>query len=149
MKCVVQRVSRASVTIDGVVVGSIANGLVVLVGITHSDSEAQAQWMADKLLSLRVFADDEGKMNRSVVDVSGGVLLVSQFTLYGDLKKGTRPSFIEAARPELAQPLFDRLVDLVRQGASGTPVSVGTGIFGAMMDVELVNDGPVTILLER
>lgn len=149
MKCVVQRVSRASVTVDGVVVGSIANGLLVLVGITHTDSEVQAQWIADKLLSLRVFADDEGKMNRSVTDNGGGILLVSQFTLYGDLKKGTRPSFIEAARPEHAQPLFDRLVDLVRQGASSTSVSVATGIFGAMMDVELVNDGPVTILLER
>lgn len=149
MKCVVQRVTRACVTVDGVVAGSIASGLLVLVGITHHDNEAQAQWIADKIFILRVFADNEGKMNRSVVDIGGGILLVSQFTLYGDLKKGTRPSFIEASRPEHAQPLFERLVELVRKGASGTPVTVSTGIFGAMMNVELVNDGPVTIILER
>ncbi len=149
MKCVIQRVSRASVTVDGAVVGSIGHGLLVLVGITHADGTEQARWIAEKLLALRVFADDEGKMNRSVVDVGGGLLLVSQFTLYGDLKKGTRPSFIEAARPDHAQPLFDHLVDLVRQGASGTSTAVSTGIFGAMMDVELVNDGPVTIILDR
>ncbi|RPI67599.1 MAG: D-tyrosyl-tRNA(Tyr) deacylase [Ignavibacteriae bacterium] len=148
MKCVIQRVSRASVTVDDAIVGSINHGLLVLVGITHADTNDQAAWMADKILTLRVFADDEGKMNRSVKDVSGGVLLVSQFTLYGDLKKGTRPSFIAAARPEQAQPLFDHLVDLVRLGAEPN-VDVATGTFGAMMDVELVNDGPVTIVVER
>lgn len=148
MKCVIQRVSRASVTVDGSVVGSINHGLLVLVGITHADTNDQAAWMADKILTLRVFADDEGKMNRSVMDVSGGVLLVSQFTLYGDLKKGTRPSFIAAARPEQALPLFDHLVELVRRGAESN-VHVATGTFGAMMDVELVNDGPVTIVVER
>jgi D-aminoacyl-tRNA deacylase len=148
MKCVIQRVTRASVTVDGTIVGSINHGLLVLVGITHADTNDQAAWMADKILTLRVFADDEGKMNRSVKDVSGGVLLVSQFTLYGDLKKGTRPSFIAAARPEQAQPLFDHLVDLVRLGAE-LNVDVATGTFGAMMDVELVNDGPVTIVVER
>jgi D-tyrosyl-tRNA(Tyr) deacylase len=148
MKCVIQRVTRASVTVDGSIVGSINHGLLELVGITHADTNDQAAWMADKILTLRVFADDEGKMNRSVKDVSGGVLLVSQFTLYGDLKKGTRPSFIAAARPEQAQLLFDHLVDLVRVGAEQN-VNVATGTFGAMMDVELVNDGPVTIVVER
>jgi D-aminoacyl-tRNA deacylase len=150
MKCVVQRVRRASVTVDGSVVGSIDHGLLVLVGITHTDTGAEVDWMADKLLSLRVFSDAEGKMNLSVCDVKGGLLLVSQFTLYGDLKKGTRPSFIKAAPPDHAEPLFNDLVQSIRELSAEAPsMKVETGIFGAMMDVELVNDGPVTIVLER
>lgn len=147
MRIVVQRVSRASVTVDGSVVGSIGHGLLALVGITHDDTAEQSAWMAEKLLALRVFADDEGKMNRSVVDVSGGLLLVSQFTLYGDLRKGTRPSFIKAAPAAIAEPLFKDFVTMCRARAEGRVV-VETGVFGAMMDVELVNDGPVTIILE-
>lgn len=151
MKLVIQRVSQARVDIDGRTVGSIAYGLCALVGITHNDTHAQCEWMAEKLLALRVFADDEGKMNRSLRDTGGGILLVSQFTLYGDLAKGTRPSYIDAARPEHAEPLFQSLVDMVRARASNCqpPIDVATGVFGAMMQVHLVNDGPVTIILER
>lgn len=147
MRIVVQRVSRASVTVDGSVVGSIDHGLLALIGITHEDTSEQASWMVEKLLALRVFADDDGKMNRSVVDVGGGLLLVSQFTLYGDLRKGTRPSFIKAAPGAIAEPLFQEFVTMCRSRAPET-VRVETGVFGAMMDVELVNDGPVTIILE-
>lgn len=151
MKLVIQRVSQARVDIDGRTVGSIAYGLCALVGITHTDTHAQCEWMAEKLLALRVFADDEGKMNRSMRDTGGGILLVSQFTLYGDLAKGTRPSYIDAARPEHAEPLFKSFVDMVRaRAASCQPsIDVATGVFGAMMQVHLVNDGPVTIILER
>ncbi len=151
MRCVVQRVSRASVTVDGEVTGQIAGGLCVLVGITQTDTTAEADWMADKLLALRVFSDEQGKMNLSLNDQGGGVLLISQFTLYGDLKKGTRPSFIRASPPDHSEPLFAYLVERVRSAAqvSAAPVTVATGLFGAMMDVELVNDGPVTIVLER
>lgn len=151
MKLVIQRVSQARVDIDGHTVGSIAHGLCALVGITHTDTDAQCAWMAEKLLALRVFADDDGKMNRSLRDTGGGILLVSQFTLYGDLSKGTRPSYIDAARPEHAEPLFQSFVDMVRTHAthSHPPINVATGVFGAMMQVHLVNDGPVTIILER
>ena len=151
MRCVVQRVSRASVSVDGTTVGRIAHGLCVLVGITETDTEEQADWIAEKLLALRIFSDDQGKMNLSVMDVGGGLLLVSQFTLYGNLKKGTRPSFVKASRPEHSEPLFAYLVEQVRKGAQAadSPLPVETGIFGAMMDVELVNDGPVTVILER
>lgn len=151
MRIVVQRVRRASVTVDGVVTGAISSGLLALVGFTHTDTSSQVEWMASKLLALRVFPDEAGVMNRSVVDVGGGLLLVSQFTLYGSLAKGTRPSYIAAAPPDIAVPLYNSFVQrvqecVVEQGAS---CHVATGIFGAMMDVELVNDGPVTILLER
>jgi len=151
MKLVIQRVSQARVDIDGRTVGYIAHGLCALVGIAHTDTHAQCEWMAEKLLALRVFADDEGKMNRSVRDTGGGILLVSQFTLYGDLAKGTRPSYIDAARPEHAEPLFQSFVDMVRTRAANCqpPIDVATGVFGAMMQVHLVNDGPVTIILER
>lgn len=151
MKLVIQRVSQARVDIDGRTVGSIAYGLCALVGITHTDAQAQCEWMAEKLLALRVFADEEGKMNRSLRDTGGGILLVSQFTLYGDLSKGTRPSYIDAARPEHAEPLFQSFVDMVRLRAASCQLSidVATGVFGAMMQVHLVNDGPVTIILER
>jgi D-tyrosyl-tRNA(Tyr) deacylase len=144
MRAVVQRVSRASVTVDGQVVGEIGSGLLVLVGTTHDDSEADVRTVARKLVGLRIFRDDTGAMNRSVADVGGAMLIVSQFTLYADARKGRRPSFVAAARPEDAEPLVDSLVDAI--GDSGVPVQ--TGRFGAMMDVELVNDGPVTIILE-
>jgi D-tyrosyl-tRNA(Tyr) deacylase len=142
---VVQRVSRASVTIEGSVSGAIDRGLLVLVGFTAGDGQAQVDWMAQKLVGLRIFADDAGKMNRSVRDVGGGVLVVSQFTLYGDASKGRRPSFIHAADPSEAVPLYEAFVTAVR----ARDVPVETGEFGAMMDVELVNDGPVTLVIER
>ena len=146
MRCVVQRVLKASVTVDENITGEIEKGLLVLVGITHSDTRETAEWMCEKLLKLRIFEDEDGKLNRSVTDISGGILLVSQFTLYGELKKGTRPSFTEAARPEIAEPLYMEMIGLLKEQNS---VDIQTGIFGAMMDVELVNSGPVTIILER
>ena len=145
MRIVLQRVSRARVTVDGRVTGEIGCGLLLLAGFTDGDTEDALAWMADKVVGLRIFPDDEGKMNRSVEDVDGGLLVVSQFTLYGDTRKGRRPSFVEAARPEVAIPLYERFVQMLR--ATGRPVQ--TGEFGAMMDVELVNDGPVTLILER
>jgi D-tyrosyl-tRNA(Tyr) deacylase len=145
MRIVLQRVSRARVTVDGRVTGEIGRGLLLLVGFTGGDGDEALAWMAKKVVQLRIFPDDEGKMNRSVEDVDGAILVVSQFTLYGDARKGNRPSFIDAARPEVAIPLYERFVALLR--AAGRPVA--TGEFGAMMDVELVNDGPVTLILER
>jgi D-tyrosyl-tRNA(Tyr) deacylase len=145
MRVLLQRVSRAEVRVNGRVSGRIDAGLVVLVGFTHSDGEEQVAWMADKILGLRIFADDQDKMNRAVEDIGGALLVVSQFTLYGDAQKGRRPSFTDAARPEHAIPLYERFVAFLR--TSG--VRIETGEFGAMMDVELVNDGPVTIWLER
>jgi D-tyrosyl-tRNA(Tyr) deacylase len=145
MRALIQRVSRAEVRVDGAVVGKIDGGILVLVGFTAADVPETVDWMADKVCDLRIFADDEGKMNRSVSEANGGVLVVSQFTLYGDAHTGRRPSFIAAARPDVAEPLYERFVARVR--ARGLPV--GTGRFGAMMDVELVNDGPVTLWLER
>ncbi|MBU3699459.1 MAG: D-tyrosyl-tRNA(Tyr) deacylase [Candidatus Kapabacteria bacterium] len=151
MRALIQRVSTAHVEVDSQTVGSIGQGLVALIGITHTDTIAECAWIVEKILSLRVFADDDGKMNLSVGDVGGGVLLVSQFTLYGDLAKGTRPSFIRAAGGDVARPMFDQLVEMMKQRAKEqkTPVTVATGVFGAMMNVHLVNDGPVTIMLER
>jgi D-tyrosyl-tRNA(Tyr) deacylase len=145
MRVVVQRVSRARVTVGGEVVGEVGRGLLVLLGVTHGDTIEHARWLAEKTVGLRIFADAEGKMNLGVADVGGGVLVVSQFTLYGDCKKGKRPSFIAAAPPEVAVPLYEGFVDAIR--ALGVPAA--TGRFGAMMDVELVNDGPVTILLDH
>jgi D-tyrosyl-tRNA(Tyr) deacylase len=145
MRVVVQRVSSASVTIDGNVVGEIGRGLLLLVGFRQEDGDAQLRWMADKILGLRIFPDDEGKMNRSVVDVGGALLVVSQFTLYGDVERGRRPSFIEAARPEIAIPLYESFLSILRAG----PCPVQTGQFGAMMQVSLVNDGPVTLIIDR
>ncbi|MCB0202350.1 MAG: D-tyrosyl-tRNA(Tyr) deacylase [Anaerolineae bacterium] len=144
MRAVVQRVSQASVTVDEQVVGAIGRGFLVLLGVTHDDGEAEAAWLARKIAGLRIFEDEEGKFNRALADVDGAVLVVSQFTLYGDARKGRRPSFTEAARPEQAEPLCDRFVELLR--AEG--IAVETGIFGAMMAVSLVNDGPVTLLLD-
>ena len=145
MRVVLQRVSRARVSVEGRVTGEIGEGLLLLVGFTAGDGEEALRWMAEKVAGLRVFTDADGKMNRSVEEVGGGLLVVSQFTLYGDARKGRRPSFIEAARPEVAIPLYERFVEILR--ATGLPV--GTGEFGAMMEVELVNDGPVTLILER
>ena len=144
MRVVVQRVKRSSVTIDGEVVGQIGPGLLILLGIREGDGDRQLEFLAEKLLNLRIFADEAGKMNRSVLDVKGELLVVSQFTLYGDCRKGRRPSFIDAARPEVAIPLYERFVARLRQGG----LEVQTGEFGAMMDVELVNDGPVTLIIE-
>lgn len=144
MRAVIQRVSRASVTIDEQIVGSIGPGLLVLLGITHSDQLADARWLAEKIVGLRIFNDVDGKMNLGLSDVGGAVLVVSQFTLYGDAQKGRRPSFIAAARPEQAIPLYEEFINGVK--SLGIPVS--TGRFGAMMHVELVNEGPVTLILD-
>lgn len=145
MRVVLQRVSRASVRIGDRVAGQIGRGLLLLVGFKADDSEDILEWMADKVVGLRIFSDDEGKMNRSIDETGGALLVVSQFTLYGDARKGRRPSFIDAAPPPIAIPLYERFLALLRQRVA----SVETGEFGAMMDVELVNDGPVTLLLER
>ena len=149
MRVLLQRVARAEVRItdDGAprVAGRIGRGYLLLVGFTHGDTSEAAAWMADKVLGLRLFGDAEGKMNLALDDVGGALLVVSQFTLYGDAAKGRRPSFIDAARPEVAIPLYERFVALLRDRGA----SVATGEFGAMMDVELVNDGPVTLWLER
>jgi D-tyrosyl-tRNA(Tyr) deacylase len=129
------------------VTGAIGTGFVVLAGFAPTDTEEALAWMAEKIVGLRVFADADGKMNRSVADAGGGLLVVSQFTLYGDARKGRRPSFTDAAPPDVAIPLYERFVALLRERAGGLPVE--TGEFGAMMEVELVNDGPVTLQLER
>jgi D-aminoacyl-tRNA deacylase len=150
MRVLVQRVSRAEVRVrddDGTrrVTGSIARGLLALVGFTDGDDDARLQWMAEKILGLRIFPDAEDRMNLSLSEIGGAVLVVSQFTLYGEASRGKRPSFVAAARPETAIPLYERFVDLLRT----TGAAVETGEFGAMMEVELVNDGPVTLWLER
>ncbi len=144
MRAVVQRVSSASVTVDALLVGAIETGFVVLVGVTHSDGPIQVDWMARKIAGLRLFEDEDGKMNLGLEEVGGSVLLVSQFTLYGDARKGRRPSFIDAARPEQAEPLIDTLAGRLRE----LGVRVETGRFQAMMQVALVNDGPVTLVLD-
>ena len=145
MRVLLQRVSRAEVRVGERVTGRIGRGYLLLVGLTHADDEAKLAWMADKVIGLRLFSDAEDKMNLALGDVGGALLVVSQFTLYGDAAKGRRPSFIDAARPEAAIPLYERFVAMLRE--RGVPVE--TGEFGAMMDVELVNDGPVTLWLER
>jgi D-tyrosyl-tRNA(Tyr) deacylase len=145
MRVVLQRVSRASVTIDGRAAGAVGRGFCLLVGLTHGDTEATVDWMAEKVVGLRLFSDDEGKMNLGLDEVGGAVLVVSQFTLYGDAAKGRRPSFVDAARPEQAIPLYQRFVAALR----GRGLEVATGEFGAHMLVEIHNDGPVTLILER
>jgi D-tyrosyl-tRNA(Tyr) deacylase len=145
VRIVAQRVSRAEVRIDGRVAGSIGAGLLVLAGFAPGDGEAELAWMADKLWGLRVFPDAEGRMNRSLADAGGALLVVSQFTLYGDVSRGRRPSFIGAAEPGEAERLYERFLDLCR----GTGAEVESGEFGAMMEVELVNDGPVTLIIDR
>ena len=144
MKAVVQRVSKSSVAIDNEVVGEIGSGLMVLLGVAGEDSEREADYLAEKIINLRIFSDEDGKMNRSLIEVGGEMLVVSQFTLLGDCRKGRRPSFISAAEPEKGNALYEYFVDCIRQKG----VTVETGRFGAMMDVELVNDGPVTLILE-
>jgi len=145
MRAVVQRVKRASVTVEGQVVAAIERGVVILVGVRTGDTEEAARWLAQKIAGLRVFEDTEGKFNLALKDVGGAALIVSQFTLYADARKGRRPSFTDAAPPEVAEPLITRFVAFLR--AEGIPVQ--TGVFGAKMLVEIHNDGPVTILLER
>jgi len=147
VRVVLQRVSRAEVRVDGRVTGRIGAGLVVLAGFAPGDADATLEWMAEKILTLRVFGDAQGKMNLALDDVGGALLVVSQFTLYGDAHKGRRPSFVNAAPPEAAIPLYQRFVALLRERSGGSRVE--TGEFGAMMEVELVNDGPVTLILER
>jgi D-tyrosyl-tRNA(Tyr) deacylase len=144
MRAIVQRVSEASVAVEGQVVGAIGRGFLVLLGVTHGDGEAEAAALARKIAGLRIFEDASGKFNLALADVGGAVLVVSQFTLYGDARKGRRPSFTAAARPEQAEPLCQRFVDLVRSEG----LVVQTGHFGAMMAVHLVNDGPVTLWLD-
>jgi D-tyrosyl-tRNA(Tyr) deacylase len=145
MRAVVQRVSRAAVSVAGQSVGAVGRGVVVLVGVTHGDAPEQADWLARKVAGLRIFEDTAGRMNAGLLDVDGEALVVSQFTLYGDARKGRRPSFSNAAPPEVAEPLVKRFADTL--AATGVPVQ--TGVFGAHMQVEIINDGPVTILLER
>ena len=145
MRVVLQRVSRAAVRVDGQTVGAIGRGFVVLTGFAPQDGEAALAWMAEKIVGLRVFTDGEGKMNVPLAEVGGAVLVISQFTLYGDASKGRRPSFTAAAPPEVAEPLYARFVELLRTAR----VPVETGQFGAVMELELVNDGPVTLVLER
>jgi D-tyrosyl-tRNA(Tyr) deacylase len=145
MRVVLQRVSRAEVRVGERVTGRIERGFLLLVGFTHDDGDAALAWMADKIVGLRLFADADDKMNLALADVGGGLLVVSQFTLYGDAVKGRRPSFIDAARPETAIPLYERFVSMLRERAD----RVETGEFGAIMEVDLVNDGPVTLFLER
>ena len=144
MRALLQRVSHASVTVDGKVVGQIGQGLLVLLGVGQGDSEVQVKALADKIVYLRIFGDDEGKMNRSLLDIGGEVLVVSQFTLYADTRRGRRPSFTDAAPPSVAEPLVERFKDAI--AAYG--LTVADGIFGAYMQVELLNDGPVTIWLD-
>jgi D-tyrosyl-tRNA(Tyr) deacylase len=144
VRAVVQRVSEASVAVEGKVTGAIGAGLCALIGVGVKDTAADAEWLASKLVELRIFEDEQGKMNRSLLDTKGALLAISQFTLYGDARKGTRPGFIDAARPEQAQPLYDELCKLVR--ARG--VDVQEGVFRATMQVRIVNEGPVTLLLD-
>jgi len=144
MKAVIQRVSRASVTVDGIVTGAIGRGLLILLGVGKSDTRQSADYLAGKITGLRIFPDQNGKMNCSLIDTGGALLVVSQFTLYGDCRKGRRPGFDDAAPPELARALYEYFVSRLRE----LRVPVETGVFQAHMDVELINDGPVTLLLE-
>ncbi len=145
MRVVLQRVSRAAVRVAGQTTGAIGRGFCLLVGFTHADTAAEAEWMAEKVAGLRLFTDAEGKMNLGLEEVDGALLVVSQFTLYGDARKGRRPSFIDAARPEVAIPLYQQFIALLRSRG----LRVETGEFGAMMEVEILNDGPVTLILDR
>jgi D-tyrosyl-tRNA(Tyr) deacylase len=144
MRAVIQRVSRASVKIDGAIHGEISHGMLVLLGIRGSDAISDLQWLAEKVVHLRIFEDQQGKMNKSLADIDGEMLIISQFTLYGDCRKGRRPGFSSAASPEIAEPLYRRFIEEVKN----RQIKVATGIFQASMEVELVNDGPVTLLLD-
>ena len=145
MRIVIQRVSRACVKVADETVGKIDNGLLVFLGISHDDQEEDVHWLAKKLMNLRIFNDDEGKMNLSLNDVDGEVLMVSQFTLYASTKKGNRPSFVKSANPNLGKRLYDYFIDYLNKEYK---ISVATGVFGAMMEIELLNDGPVTIIMD-
>lgn len=145
MRAVIQRVSRAEVRVNGTVIGSCGSGLMILLGVHTDDSRSDAEWLAAKAAALRIFSDDEGKMNLSIVDVAGSALVVSQFTLHAKYKKGTRPSFVHAARPETAIPLYQHFVSQLEDHLKRP---VATGEFGAMMEVDITNDGPVTIILD-
>lgn len=144
MRAVIQRATEAHVTVDNKITGKIGPGLVVLLGIHREDGAREIQWMAEKIINLRIFEDDGGKMNRSLADTGGEMLIVSQFTLYGDCRKGRRPGYSDAAPPEIAEPLYLEFVDEIESRG----ITVGTGTFQAMMQVELINDGPVTLLLD-
>jgi D-tyrosyl-tRNA(Tyr) deacylase len=144
MRAVLQRVSRASVRVSGSTRGEIGRGLVVLLGVRSDDSTTDLQWLSEKIVNLRIFEDLDGKMNRSLADIDGEMLIISQFTLYGDCRKGRRPGFSTAAPPETAEPMYERFI----QDVKDKQIRVATGIFGATMEVELVNDGPVTLLLD-
>ena len=144
MRAVLQRVSSASVRVDGDVIGKIGHGILVLLGVAELDSDSDVEYMVDKIVNLRIFTDDAGKMNHSVLDIGGGILVDSQFTLYGDVRRGRRPSFVKAAQPALARQLYERFIE--RAKLSG--LNVESGEFQAMMEVELINDGPVTILID-
>ena len=146
MRVVLQRVREANVTVEGRVIGEIGLGQLLLVGFKQSDTTEHVEWMADKVVGLRIFQDDAGKMNRTLADVDGSILVVSQFTLYGNVRKGRRPSFVDAAAPEIAVPLYDRFVEFLE---ARHPGRVATGEFGAMMDISLTNDGPVTLVIDR
>lgn len=145
MRIVIQRVKNASVRVDGVESGSIQKGLLLLVGVHESDTEEQLEWCCGKIPKLRIFNDDEGKMNLSLQDIEGEILVVSQFTLYGNMKKGTRPSFIEAAKPEKAEGIYNQMIKKLQKSG----LRVESGMFGAMMEVDFINDGPVTLVLDR
>jgi D-aminoacyl-tRNA deacylase len=145
MRAIVQRVSEAKVIVDEKMTGQIDNGLLVLIAVTEADTIKEIEWMANKLVNLRIFNDDQQKMNKSVIDVGGGILLVSNFTLYGNVQRGFRPSFIEAAPAAIAEKLYNQMVEFMK---NKYPIKIETGIFGAMMAVELINDGPVTIIID-
>lgn len=144
MRALIQRVTKGSVTVEGKIVGAIENGLVILLGIRNGDTENEARYLAEKCVHLRIFEDEAGKFNRSLLETGGGALVISQFTLYGDTRKGRRPGFEEAARPEIAEPLYKFFVQEMRR----FPIRVAEGLFGAMMLVEIHNDGPVTFMME-
>ncbi len=146
MRAIIQRVSSASVTIDGRLHSSIGSGLLILLGIKSSDGEAEVKYLAEKCIGLRIFEDKNEKMNLSVKDINGSILIVSQFTLYGDTRKGNRPSFVEAAPPQIAEPLYEKFVSILQDSLGKEKIA--TGVFRAMMDVALVNDGPVTVIVE-
>lgn len=145
MKILIQRVTQASVEVKGEIVGSIGPGVLVFVGITHSDTASEVTWLANKLINLRIFEDAQRKLNQSLIDQRGAALIISQFTLYADCSDGRRPSFISAAPPEIAKPLYEQFIDEVRKNG----ISTASGVFGAEMKVSLINDGPITIMLER
>ena len=145
MRAVIQRVRHASVTVDGEITGEIGTGVLILLGVKSTDTEQDGAWLAAKISNLRIFADAEGRMNESLLDIGGGALVVSQFTLYGDCRKGRRPSFVGAAHPDHAEPLYERFCTQIADQGVGV---VGRGVFGAMMDVALLNDGPVTLIID-